>query len=688
MASSESLAEDRILGIDLGSTNSVVAVAQEREARVLPTHRDEHLIPSVVSFHPSGTILVGGRARERRLVDAANTIHGVKRLIGRPFESPEVTYARERTAFPLIRGTDGAPWVRVRRGTYTLPEVSAFVLREVTAVAAARLGSIVKRAVVTVPASFNELQRSATQAAAMIAKLDVVQLVNEPTAAAVAYGYGREGAERVAVFDLGGGTFDVTVLGYAGGAFYVLGTYGNTFLGGDDIDLAIANEMAALFLEQHRWDARQDHQAFERLRAAAENVKCRLSTETTASTTVRELTYGPGGKRLDLEYELTRPALDRMLRPLVEAALEACGEALRLADTEVIDLDAVILVGGSTRIPLVRSMVADYFGMDPRTDADPDLVVALGAAILGHAHLAPDRPVPQEHQVEPGKVGFAPPGIGAATSAWLRKAKTRPLGPAVQVDAPEVVVAPADEPALPAVKEGFRKPPSPPLPPPLPVEVAERTPPGLPPSDRPPRPTEEPVPSPRARTSTKPGPAFNPFKSGIPPAPEVEDAPLEDAVFVSPNPPPTQTTVAIAPGDAPLLVDVTPHSLGLETVGGYMELVVERNSPIPLEKTRIFATGTDLQDSARVSVCQGESQRFVDNQVLGDIELTGLRQAKRGEVKIIVTFSLDLSGILSVRATDPETGNEQAIRVNLLGGLSPERLAVLRARQDRELGEG
>jgi len=258
-----------VLGIDLGTTNSVVCVSENGNLRVLPDEDGNPLIPSVVSFHPAGDILVGHSARERRLLDARNTVYSVKRLIGRPYLSPEVRRAQERFPFELVSGPTEGVLVEARGETYTLPEISAFVLREVRRIAEEQVGASCTRAVITVPANFNELQRSATKAAGRVAGLDVLRILNEPTAAALAYGYGKGSRERIAIFDLGGGTFDVTILELSGDVFEVLSTAGDTFLGGDDIDVLVADKMADAFLEHHRFDPRTDPQAYERLRAAA-----------------------------------------------------------------------------------------------------------------------------------------------------------------------------------------------------------------------------------------------------------------------------------------------------------------------------------------------------------------------------------------------------------------------------------
>jgi molecular chaperone DnaK len=395
-----------VLGIDLGTTNSVVAVADGHEVRVLLDEEGQRLIPSVVSFHPHGDVLVGFAARDRRLIDAKNTVYSVKRLLGRPWGSPEVERARERFGFTLREGPNKGVLVEARGETFTLPEISAFVLREVRRVAERALGDEVSGAVITCPANFNELQRAATKAAGKVAGLDVLRILNEPTAAALAYGYGGvaqggKSRERIAIFDLGGGTFDITILELAGDVFEVLATAGDTFLGGDDLDLMVADRMAEAFLRQHRFDLRSDAQAFERLRAAAEWAKCQLTTEADVKIRVEELAYGRGGGALDLAFAITQSELEAMASPLVEKTLEVCDEALRLAHVATTQLDNVILVGGSTRMPLVRRRVTEHFGRPPLATIDPDVVVAQGAALHGYAlatggargSVPPPRPV-------------------------------------------------------------------------------------------------------------------------------------------------------------------------------------------------------------------------------------------------------------------------------------------------------
>ena len=383
-----------VIGIDLGTTNSVVAVADQPGGRVLSGSDGLQLIPSVVSFHPSGDVLVGAAAKERRLLDAQNTVYSVKRLIGRPYTSYEVKQAQERFAFELSEGPSGGVLVTARGETYTLSEISAFVLRHVRKVAEESLGEECSRAVVTVPANFNELQRSATKAAGRVAGLDVLRILNEPTAAALAYGYNKTSTERVAVYDLGGGTFDITILQLAGDVFEVLATAGDTFLGGDDVDSTVADHMAAQFLEQSRYDARQDRQAYERLRAAAEWAKIQVSVKPDIKLCIEELAYGDGGVALNLDYALTRQQLEQMCQPLVARSFDVCEDAMKAAGLRPTQLDNVILVGGSTRIPLLQRMVAEYFGRKPLVNIDPDLVVAQGAALQAQSLAAPSAKAP------------------------------------------------------------------------------------------------------------------------------------------------------------------------------------------------------------------------------------------------------------------------------------------------------
>ena len=359
----------------------------------------------MVSFHPSGEVLVGYPAKERRVVDAKNTIASVKRLIGRAWGSDEIRRARQRFAFELKEGPGQGPLVVSRGQEYTLPEISAFVLRRAKELAERALGEVVDRAVITVPANFNELQRAATKVAGRVAGLEVLRIINEPTAAALAYGLGRATKERIAIYDFGGGTFDCTLLDLSGNVFEVLATAGDTFLGGDDLDIAIAERMAEAFLHTHRYDPRADSQAFERLRVAAEMVKIDLSAHERTHTKLREVAFGVGGAHLDLDFGMTRDELEMLATPLVERTFAVCQEALSVARLPVSGFDKIILVGGSTRIPLVRRRVEQFFGATPHDRVNPDEVVAIGAAIQAAAltevarrRSIPAPPVPAARQ--------------------------------------------------------------------------------------------------------------------------------------------------------------------------------------------------------------------------------------------------------------------------------------------------
>ncbi|MCZ7683209.1 MAG: Hsp70 family protein [Sandaracinaceae bacterium] len=420
------MSDGPILGIDLGTTNSVVAVADGGEARVLADDEGRRMVPSVVSFQPDGPPLVGYAAREQRLLDARNTVYAVKRLIGRPFESPEVARARERFAFEIVPNKHGGSVVEVSRGTYALAEISAMVLRELRRIAEGALGESAERAVITVPANFNELQRSATKAAGKVAGLDVLRILNEPTAAALAYGYTAGQSERVAVYDLGGGTFDITILELEDDVFEVLSTAGDTFLGGEDMDRNIAEVMCDAFRAEHGVDLRRDAQAFERVKAAAEWAKCQLSSDEAVELTVEEITTARAAS-LDLTFAMTRAELEALATPWLDRSFQVSEEALGVAGLSIADLDRVVLVGGSTRMPLCRQRVAEFFGREPRTDLDPDLVVAQGAAIHGFALGGPRearvlRPTPAGRPVvrKPTAVGmprqpaFAPDEQGVA----------------------------------------------------------------------------------------------------------------------------------------------------------------------------------------------------------------------------------------------------------------------------------
>jgi molecular chaperone DnaK len=434
-----------VVGIDLGTSNTVVAHADGESARTLRDDGVFPLIPSIVSFHPSGAVLVGRAARERRTIDAKNTIFGAKRLIGRVWDSSEAQESQKRLPFELRQGKNNSIRVMARGEIYGLPEISAFVLRKAKAVAEAALGDTVDRAVITVPANFDELQREATKLAGRLAGLDVIRVLNEPTAAALSYGYGRDAREQIAVYDFGGGTFDLTLLSLTKTVFRVRATSGDMFLGGDDIDLAIANRIAETFLKKHYYDPRSHAQVFDLLRTAAEDLKMRLSTETEVTVNLDEVMYGFGGQSIRFEFTMTRAELNALIAPLVDRTLAVCSAAMDLIRASPKDFDRLVLVGGTTRIPLVRERAAELFGREPVLGVDPDEAVALGASIHAMAQSKirprrrPDAPMMDEipETVEAGDpVDAALPDLGALVAQATARAET----------ASAAIVAAAEEP--------------------------------------------------------------------------------------------------------------------------------------------------------------------------------------------------------------------------------------------------
>jgi molecular chaperone DnaK len=373
---------DPIVGIDLGTSNSSVAHASGGgPAQVLADDAGAKIHPSVVSFHPSGGVVVGAAAKQRKVIDPQNTIYSVKRLIGRGFRSPEVQTARSRVPYQIKEGANQLPMIATRAGEFAVPEISAIVLDHVRNIAAARLGVPVQRAVVTVPASFGDVQRSATATAGAIAGLTVVRVLNEPTAAALAYGHARDLRDIIAVYDFGGGTFDISILKLEDQVYEVLGTAGDTFLGGDDLDERLVDKMVAKFLSDNRIDLRTNEVSMMRLRAVAEQTKIELSRRSRAVVRIDEIAYGPRGAPLNLQIEITRDELVQQVSDLIDRTFPVCREALSLAGVGVDRIGDVILVGGTTKIPYVRDQVGTFFGKAPRADINPEEAVAVGAAL-------------------------------------------------------------------------------------------------------------------------------------------------------------------------------------------------------------------------------------------------------------------------------------------------------------------
>jgi molecular chaperone DnaK len=509
-----------VLGIDLGTSNSVAAVMVDDRIVIIADAEGNRIHPSVVSFHPSGTVICGHKAKARRIVDPENTVFSTKRLIGRRFSSPEVRAVRARSPFVIKEGASEQPMIATRGGEFTVPQISALVLGYLKQLAEAQLGQPVERAVITVPANFNDSQREATKAAGRLAGLEVLRILNEPTAAALAYGFGKSLQTRIAIFDFGGGTFDITILRLQQRIFEVLATAGDTYLGGDDIDLRLVDAMIQAFLMVHNIDLRPAPLAVQRLRAVAEQVKCQLSDRTRAMVRVQEIAHGPNGVALDFTFSLTRDGMNAKVVDIVDRAFVVCDEALRLAGTDVGQLDDMVLVGGTTKMPLVRERVRQYFGKEPRADINPDEVVAVGAAIQGATLMA---------------------DVGVGQQA------------------------------------------------------------------------------------------------------------------------------------KPLLLDVTPRALGVGTVGGFADAVIQRNA----------------QTHVVIPVCQGESRRLDENTLLGELRLEGLRAARRGEVRVEVTFEIDTDGILKVKAKDQETGQAQDATIRVLGTMTEAEIeeAVRQRQPDQPLRE-
>jgi molecular chaperone DnaK len=598
------------VGIDLGTTNSIVAAVRGGVASPLADPQGFALIPSVVSFPKDGAVVVGRAALGRRIDDARNTVYSVKRLIGRPWSAPEVQAVKGKFPFDLQEAPGGGVGVAVHGTTYTLPEISAFVLRQCKAVAEAALGMPVVRAVVTVPANFNDLQRSATKTAASLAGLEVLRILNEPTAAALAHGPSGKARERIAIYDFGGGTFDITILEIADGVLEVLSTAGDTQLGGDDIDAAVAERMAEDLFKKHKVDAHADPRIFDRLREMAERLKRELSARDES-----EAVYAvpsAGGVPVRWSFRMTRQDLEEASLPIVERTFAVCRQALDAAKLQLAGVDRVVLVGGSTRMPIVARRVEQSFGKRPVARIHPEQIVALGAAI--QASLLDDE---------------------------------QPLA------TPTIDVESLEEPDVIEVAAAVKPPPPPPRPKPSAAPDARAVltgPPSAPAAAPPivaPRATAPPIAAPRATA-----------------------------------PPVAAPPVAAAPV-SPVLLDVTPLSLQVETAGGFCSVLIEANTPIPYECTRTFTTGSDGQSTVCVRVAQGPFTRFADNTCLGEVELSGIEAAPRGTAQIAVTFEIDADGLMNVRARDIKSGRQKAARVQVAGAqMDAKSLEAMRARQE------
>ncbi|MDE0985289.1 MAG: molecular chaperone DnaK [Yoonia sp.] len=514
----------KVIGIDLGTTNSCIAIMDGSKPRVVENAEGARTTPSIVAFTDDER-LVGQPAKRQAVTNPENTIFAVKRLIGRRFDDKLLAKEKKNMPFEIVDGGNGDAWVESRGEKYSPSQISAFILGKMKETAESYLGEEVTQAVITVPAYFNDAQRQATKDAGKIAGLEVLRIINEPTAAALAYGLDKKETQTIAVYDLGGGTFDVTILEIDDGLFEVKSTNGDTFLGGEDFDMRIVNYLADTFKKENQVDLTKDKMALQRLKEAAEKAKIELSSSSSTEINQPFISMGANGQPLHMVMKLTRAKLESLVADLIKASLKPCLAAIKDAGLSTGDIDEVVLVGGMTRMPRVQEEVEKFFGKKPHQGVNPDEVVAMGAAIQA--------------------------GV-------------------LQGDVKDVV-----------------------------------------------------------------------------------------------------------------LLDVTPLSLGIETLGGVFTRLIDRNTTIPTKKSQIFSTAEDNQNAVTLRCFQGEREMAADNKILGQFNLEGIPPAPRGMPQIEVTFDIDANGIVSVGAKDKGTGKEQQITIQASGGLSDEDIeAMVRDAED------
>jgi molecular chaperone DnaK (HSP70) len=643
-----------ILGIDLGTVNSCVAAVQEGRAVVLG-EEGERIVPSCISFQ-EGKEVIGSAARRCAVTDPANTISAVKRLMGHAYDSPEVQAARERTPYSIGPSPLGSVLLEVAGHEMTPVQVSAKILQRVRAVAEKALGEPVRRAVISVPAHFNDVQRKATKMAAEHAGLEVVRLINEPTAAAFAYGY-RQGEDfTLAVYDLGGGTFDITLMTGKGDTFEVDATDGDSYLGGEDFDRAIVDWLFEEFERQYGVDIRGDETAVLRLKEVAERAKVELSEVEEAQIELPFLAVLPDGERPHFARSLSRAKLTDLVQPLIDRTLDLCRQCLQAAGLVVADVSDVLLVGGQTRMPQVRDAMRELFDREPRRDINPDEVVAMGAALFGYSLIADDL---KEEAVDAAGEAYAvafkemhvarrvldeviervqPQMVKDLDAEALADRLSALLKESEKFVSSAEEAPPIDESDLPTAAEDMRdelmeidK---------KVCEVVKKVQGGLEEAELPDRWTE----LDEARSG---------FSERLSAAQEMSEE--------------IQTQLAEANSHEQArrvdLIDVTSRALGIKSAGDIFSVLIQQNTKIPAEHVRAFSTNQDGQTEVELRIIQGSEQRASENQELGSFVLEGIAPAPRMQPKIDVTFSIDENGILDVCASDANSGVAQSIRV-------------------------